>query len=61
MEFDCDILLYEFNQEYLMKEITQYDEVPEKYEQLASLKVLVNDVPDAIFNNCNFCTDQSVY
>lgn len=54
MEFDCDILLYEFNHEYLMKEITQYDEVPEKYEQLASLKVLVNDVPDAIFDYCNF-------
>lgn len=54
MEFDCDILLYEFNHGYLMKEITLYDEAPKKYEQLASLKVLVNDVPDAILNNCNF-------
>ncbi|WGT37146.1 hypothetical protein QH639_14960 [Lysinibacillus sp. 1 U-2021] len=54
MEFDCDILLYEFSHEYLMKEITVYDEAPKKYEQLASLKVLVKGVPDAFFNNCNF-------
>ncbi|WP_025115371.1 hypothetical protein [Lysinibacillus fusiformis] len=47
MEFDCDILLYEFNHEYLMKEITLYDEAPKKYEQLASLKVIVKgDIPE---------------
>lgn len=42
MKFDCDILLYEFSHEYLMKEITRYDETQKKYEQFASLKVIVN-------------------
>lgn len=49
MQFDCDVLLYEFNHEYLIKKITRYDETPKKYEQLASLKVIVKgDIPKFI-------------
>ncbi|POZ56417.1 hypothetical protein LYSIN_01200 [Lysinibacillus sphaericus] len=46
MEFDCDVLLYQFDHNYLIKEITKYDEMPKKYEQFASLKVVVRgDIP----------------
>jgi|GEM_PF-3521853 len=46
MEFDCDVLLYQFNHNYFIKEITKYDEMPKKYEQFASLKVVVRgDIP----------------
>lgn len=47
MQFECDILLYEFNHKYLMKEITKYDETQKKYEQLASIKIIVHgDIPN---------------
>lgn len=46
MEFNCDVLSYQFDHNYLMKEITKYDETQKKYEQLASLKVIVKgDIP----------------
>ncbi|MGE7689647.1 hypothetical protein ACQKMI_10565 [Lysinibacillus sp. NPDC097214] len=49
MEFECDVLSYQFDDNYLIKEITKYDETPKKYDQLASLKVLVKgDIPSLI-------------
>ncbi|MEK5486768.1 hypothetical protein [Lysinibacillus sp. FSL M8-0355] len=47
MDFDCEVLSYQFDEAYLIKEITHYDEAPKKYEQLASLKVIVKgDIPE---------------
>lgn len=34
MDFDCEILLYEFNHKYLIKEITHYDEAPKNMSNL---------------------------
>ncbi|EON72233.1 hypothetical protein [Lysinibacillus sphaericus] len=49
MDFDCEVLSYQFDDSYLIKEITIYDEMPKKYEQLASLKVFVKgDIPKLI-------------
>lgn len=41
MEFNCIVQSHQFDENYLIKEITVYDEAQKKYEQLASLKVLV--------------------
>ncbi|MGA3598604.1 hypothetical protein [Lysinibacillus agricola] len=47
MQFDCDVLSYQFADNYLIKEITKYDATPKKYDQLASLKVIVHgDIPN---------------
>lgn len=49
MDFSCDVLSYQFDETYLIKEITRYDETPKKYEQLASIKVIVKgDIPKFI-------------
>lgn len=36
MDFNCDVLSYQFDKNFLIKEITKYDETQKKYEQLVS-------------------------
>jgi len=62
MQFDCDVLSYQFDKNFLIKEITHYDETPKKYEQLASLKVLVKgDIPECfheLYESENLCDNE---
>jgi len=63
MEFDCDVLQYKFDDNYLIKEITMYDEMPMKFDQLASLKVIAKgDIPECfheLYESENLCDNES--
>ncbi|MGE6513348.1 hypothetical protein [Lysinibacillus sphaericus] len=62
MDFSCDVLSYQFDETYLMKEITKYDETPKKYEQLASLKVIVKgDIPKMLEGSIPDCAADCFY
>ncbi|MFJ6266442.1 hypothetical protein ACIQGW_15835 [Lysinibacillus xylanilyticus] len=58
MNFDCDVLHYKFDHNYSIKEITKYDETPKKYEQLASVKVIVKgDIPKFLEGMDGYCNE----
>lgn len=64
MDFNCNVLSYQFDSNYLVKEVTKYDETPKKYEQLASLKVIVKGhIPECfheLYESDSLC-DNDIY